>query len=195
MLLFTPWAHISEFIAKVQEHCSVSIETYWSRLWDIVNKRHDLCREFFERIDLSDFDPNGRAPHTIFKDMVDHPEGSAHSETAAELIDRGCYGVSYEVVDSASFSAAMSDLFPPVFLSTSQVRNLLLSTKKLSPLPKTQDGKRKQIQWDGKARNIWLSPEGFKIYESEGVDGIKRLLDATKIASCDKPIDEEDFLK
>lgn len=195
MLLFTPWAHINEFIAKVKEHCSVSMETYWSRLWAIVNNRPDLCREFFERIDLSDFDPNGRAPHTIFKDMVDHPEGSAHSETAAELIDQGCYGVSYEVVDSASFSAAMSELSPPVILSTSQVRNLLLSTKKLCPLPKTQDGKRKQIQWDGKARNIWLSPESLKIYESEGVDGIKRLLDATKIASCHKPNYEEDFLK
>ncbi len=184
MMLFSEWTSIAKLNDKIHELFEVDPDVYWDRLWKVIKDRPDICREFFERVDLADFDPHGRAPWTKFKDMVAIMEGNGSSDEALDIIAAGGYGFSEDVIDTASLTSALADSVPSIKLATKQVRALLLSLRTYSPLPKKDDGTRNQIKWKNKNRNIWVSVKGMEIWESEGSDGIRKMLDLTT-ASAD----------
>lgn len=174
-VLFTPFGNQAALHYAIRK-TGVSPEQYWNELNDeVIKPRPDIVRAWFEQIDISDFNPNGRAPDTTFKNTMVQLSVSEDELLAAELIEAGCVGVGKEVISSSCLTTAMELSDPPVFISTTKVRALLTKLS-YEPVPGT-------IKWDGKNHRVWVK-QGNEYGEQDGAQEdkskIRALLDATK---------------
>ena len=171
-VLFTPWKDIAGLHERIKA-LGLTVEQYWDQLWDVVKNRPDAVRGFFDAVDLSAFNPHGRAPDSTFKSQVVMSNDADDAEAFAKyFIENGCLGVSSQVVSSACLTKALLQMDPPVVLHSTRVRKLL-SGLGFSPSVRV-------IKWKGAAHRVWVTG-GQVTGEVTGSnpDKIRGLLDAT----------------
>lgn len=184
-VLFTPWLHIRDQNQAI-EALGLTVDRYWDELWDVVKNRPEVVRGYFEAVDITAFNPHGRAPATSFKAKVVAAGDLDDAETYARaLIEDGCLGVSQQVISSSCLSRALAAMDPPVTLMTTRVRRLLESLG-FEAVPGV-------LKWAPYgAQRVWVKAAplaGTSWLQPEGKAELRRLLDSTVVG------DAEDFLK
>ena len=174
-VLFTPFGNQTALHYGIRK-LGVTPEQHWNELNDAVIKpRPDIVRAWFDQVDISGFNPNGRAPDSTFKNTMVQLSVSEEEMLATELIDAGCVGVGKDVISSSCLTTAMEMSDPPVFISTTKVRSLLT---KLGYEPVT-----KPVKWDGKTHRVWVK-DGIQAGAQDGLQEdnskIRDMLDATR---------------
>lgn len=106
LVLSSPWRDISEMEALIDED-------YWDELHGL-EQYGSAVRAWFESVDLSDFNPNGRAPATGFRSKMIRAAAAPDAHDVREIIESGSAGVSSEILSVSHLSAAMLDLMDEV---------------------------------------------------------------------------------
>jgi hypothetical protein len=165
-VLFTPHTNGAELTAAITS-LGVSVDQYWDQLWDVIKNKPDACRGFFEAVDLSDFDPNSRAPASEFKELVvSYSEINDSLGVARQLIAQGGDGFGPEIIASDKLSAALFEL--DVHLKTVQLGKFLSSLGFVRSQPAI-------VKWRGRAHRVWHRAEKGVLTNAE----IREKLDLT----------------
>ncbi|OXE36926.1 MAG: hypothetical protein CGW95_04905 [Phenylobacterium zucineum] len=181
----TPWRQIGEFHDAIKALGFADPRDYWVALHNVVNDNPEAVRAFFEAIDVSKFDPAGRAPQTQFKrDMVAAGDLDDAEGYAKFYIDNGAYGVSKDVLSSGCLSKALAEQSQPVSLLTSRMRKFL----------ENQGFKQvvQVVKWRGSAHRVWIRDgvPGLVVTDSsDNFAHLRAILDRTTDTAT------EDFLQ
>lgn len=120
---------------------------YFGALFQALHSHPGALRKWLLEYQMHpEFDPNGRAPDTEIKATVVEMSKSDLELAAEELLERGAPGVARNIVSSAHFVSALTDLQGGVPLATVRVNTLL-----------TVLGFRffKRQLWKGKTCRLW----------------------------------------
>lgn len=159
MVIFTPWVNFSEF-----EKVVGNTDEYFEKLHETIHSSAPQLRRWLLDIDLSDFKPNGRAPHTDEKDEMIALSVSEEEDTIRGIIEAGGAGVSSAALSTSNLSSLL------------RAAGLQLRTRELSNLL-TKVGMTKlsvRVWWQGAAHRVWIGPNVRK-----DADSIRTLLDQT----------------
>lgn len=183
-VLFTPFREIGELHAAVAA-LGLTMDAYWRQLWDVIDNRPDAVRGFFDAVDIGDFDPNSRAPATVFKDEVVAAGDLDDAEAIAKFhIQDGAHGVSSTVLSSACLTKVLAEREVPITLHTTRVRKLLegMGFKQIPRL----------LKWKGDPHRVWVRTTGPGANSALLVASpaeLRAFLDRTVVTN------DEDFLK
>lgn len=165
-VLFTPHKTGGELTNAITS-LGVSVDQYWDQLWDVIKNKPEACRGFFDHIDLTDFDPNSRAPASEFKELVvSYSEINDSLGVAKQLIAQGGDGFGPEIVASDRLSAALFEL--DVHLKTVQLGKFLANMGFVRAQPAI-------VKWRGRAHRVWHKAEKGILTNAE----IREKLDLT----------------
>lgn len=151
MVLFSPFDSYDELEEAIQAMHGVSIARHWDELVAILNDRPDLARGWFDAVDISKFAPNGRAPHTIFKDSLVEINRNEEEDLARDVIAAGAVGVSKAVISSKFLTRAMAARDPDLTIRTKTVNKLL---SQLGYVPLATPGH--QVKWQDTTCRVWV---------------------------------------
>lgn len=145
-VVFTPWPD-AEVAARVKGLMSADeLPSYFGRLVDSMKAEPGAWRAWLMGIDLSSFDPNGRAPATDEREAMVSSGEDFTEQTIRDCIDRGCSGVTVDVFDSASLMNAVQREMGERPDSRSWNRFLTdIGYRQVKPL-----------WWNSKTRRVWV---------------------------------------
>lgn len=141
---------------------------YFNSLFGALENAQEALRGWLMSVDTSKFNPKGRAPVSLAKNLMASAAAHEEDQIAKEIIEEGCFGISKHVVSTAQLTSRFVMDFPEIDAPKSN--SLVLMMNRLGFYKVTQ-----RIKWKGEACRIWVkNPK-----HSTSNDVIRQLLDAT----------------
>lgn len=177
MIIFSPFSHIREMGFAVRDFGGV--EAYFDSLFDLLKENaSEIARWFYEYELHAEFSANGRAPSTDEKVSMVALSVGMEEAVIREVIERGAYGVTENVLASRCLSAAVALEDSEIELNTTTLNRILVKLGYVK-LPK-------RVKWDGTAHLIWVKGK----VQSWG-PGLKAILDKTLVSDDGSSISSE----
>ena len=140
---------------------------YFDKLFDLIRNHSDELRAWLLDVDLTGFNPNGRAPDSAAKASMVAAGLHEEDEIILEVIAAGVVGVSKDVVSTAHLTNHISMTDPNLVMKT---RSLAMAMTRLGYVKVSQ-----KIKWKGTTCRVWVKD----IRHASSTDHIRHLLDST----------------
>lgn len=168
------WAVIFSPFSDIKELIELKGDDYFIHLFNAVNNHSGAIRNWLKNIDISQFDPNGRAPESEAKRvMISQSNDMDGEDVIRDVIATGAVGVCTDVISTSHLSAALINHDDAPILKGPSMSNMM---QKLGYMRRPDP-----IKWKGKAVRVWLLSIG-KMSEK---NWIREKLDATCVKTDD----------
>jgi len=170
MIVFSPYSHIEEACRDKGLSTPDDLVMHFKKIGDACRAVPGEMRAWLMGIDLSDFNPDGRAPWTAEKERMVASARDGIEELIDDVLHEGGRGITVEAFSSAALQSrvrlkAMSGLFE---IPNSIGWNHTLARMGYEKLPKV-------VKWDGGAHRVWAKNNFKGDWEK-----IKAVLETTK---------------
>jgi hypothetical protein len=146
-IIFTPWANASQAAVVKGLRNADDLPAFFKRLGASMRGEPGAWRSWLMGIDLSSFDPEGRAPWTSERDVMVSSSEDYTEQTIRDCIERGCTGVNVR-----AFSSVL--LMQRVSVALGHQPDTRSWNRMLTDLGYRQHSV--QIWWSNRSHRVWV---------------------------------------